>query len=89
MPKKQPHFHKYQRFIWPNGKHYYRCIETNCSHYLPILDLVINKESLCHGVNCNNLVLITQEDVSKGIVKPMCDSCRDKRKKEKEEMLRV
>lgn len=83
------HFHKYERQIWPSGKIFYRCMEPNCSHYLPMATLAIGRESLCWGRGCNNLVLITKEDVAKGIKSPMCDRCKEKRKQIRQELSRI
>jgi hypothetical protein len=83
------HYHKYERQTWPNGKPFYKCMEPNCPHYLPVAILVIGKESLCWGYLCNNLVQITKEDVAKGIKNPMCGSCKDKRKELKDELSRI
>ena len=76
---KQIHYHKYERMKWPNGNPFYKCMEPNCSHYLPVLQLVIGKESLCWGPNCNKLVIITRDDVNRGLRRPMCEDCRRER----------
>jgi hypothetical protein len=86
MAKKALHYHKYMRLNWPNGKAYYKCMEPNCPHYLPIADLVIGRESLCWGYLCSNLVLITKEDVMRAIKYPHCQECREKRKERREEL---
>lgn len=87
--QKAIHYHKYQRFIWPNGKIYYKCMEPNCTHYLPVAETVIGRESLCWGPACNNLVLITKEDVSKGVKFPFCSECKEKRAFRKQELSRI
>jgi hypothetical protein len=83
------HFHQYERFNWPNGKPYYKCIQPGCPHYLPIALLAIGRESLCHGFNCNKLVVITKEDVVKEVKFPMCSDCKDKRRERREELRNV
>lgn len=74
---------------WPNGKVYYKCMETGCPHYLPVADLVIGRESLCWGPACNHLVTITQEMVQKGIKHPMCEDCRSERREQQEELRKI
>jgi hypothetical protein len=82
MARKQ-HFHQYEKFTWPKGSIYYKCMQDGCSHYLPMADLVIGRESLCWG-GCNRLVVITKEMVQKEVKKPMCDGCRAERQANKE-----
>lgn len=90
MPKQQSvHYHKYQLFKWPSGKTFYKCILPGCPHYLPLAHLTIGRESLCHGYMCNNLTVITREDVSRGVVYPMCSECKEKRKERREEMSKI
>jgi hypothetical protein len=87
MPKvRSIHYHKYMRLNWPNGKPYYKCCEPNCPHYLPLADLAVGRESLCWGYLCNNLVLITKEDVMRQVKYPHCEECKEKRKEKREEL---
>jgi hypothetical protein len=88
MPKKQIHYHKYERMNWPNGKAFYKCMEPNCTHYLPVENLVIGRESLCWGYLCNNLVVIEREDILRKIKHPTCDSCKQIQKNKREEVLK-
>ena len=74
-----PHFHRYERMIWPNGKIFYKCMETGCPHYLPVANLAIGRESLCWGPNCNKLVVLSKEDIMRGVKKPICEGCRTER----------
>jgi hypothetical protein len=83
---KSIHYHKYQRLTWPSGKAYYKCMEPNCPHYLPVAELAIGRESLCWGFLCNNLVLITKDDIIRKTQNPMCDECKEKRKERREEL---
>lgn len=53
----------------------FRCMLPDCSHYLPTLEMVINKLSLCWG--CEQQFLITKEHVER--VKPTCESCVSKK----------
>lgn len=64
-------------------------MEPGCPHYLPVLDLAINRESLCWGPGCNKLVVITLEMVQRGIKHPMCEDCRDERKEQREALMKV
>jgi hypothetical protein len=87
MPKQaSPHYHKYECFRWPNGKPYYKCMLPNCPHYLPVANTVIGRESLCWGPECNHLVTLTREDVTREIRRPMCEDCKNKRKERKQEL---
>lgn len=86
---KSIHYHKYERMIWPNGKHFYKCMQPNCSHYLPLAELVIGKESVCWGHLCNKLVTITKEDVARKVLHPMCQECKEKRAIRREELKSV
>jgi hypothetical protein len=83
---KPVHYHKYERMTWPGGKIFYKCMEPNCPHYLPTANLVIGRESLCWGYLCNKLVLITKEDIAKGVKHPMCSNCKEKRIAIREEL---
>lgn len=73
------HFHRYERMTWPNGKIFYKCMEAGCPHYLTVATLAVGRESLCWGIDCNKLVIITKEDVMRGTKKPMCNECRELR----------
>ena len=83
------HYHKYERMQWPSGTIFYKCMQPNCPHYLPIADLVIGRESLCWGHECNKLVLITKEDIAKKILHPMCEECKEKRALRRDELRSV
>jgi len=87
--KLSPHYHKYERMNWPNGKAFYKCMEPNCPHYLPIATLAIGRESLCWGWQCNKLVVITKEDIQNEIKKPMCQECKEDRMRRREELRKV
>lgn len=87
--KKVPHYHKYEKMTWPNGRIFYKCMEPNCPHYLPVATLIIGRESQCWGPNCNKLVLITKEDFQKGIKHPMCENCKALRLEKREELGKI
>lgn len=87
--KKALHYHKYERLYWPNGKPFYKCMLVGCKHYLPIADLVINRESICWGPSCNKLVVITKEDVRREVKYPMCTSCKEERAENKEALRNI
>jgi hypothetical protein len=89
MSKKQTHYHKYERMLWPNKKPFYKCMSPGCSHYLPVETLVINRESLCWGPMCNNLVTITRDDVNREVKHPTCDSCKLKKRELREEIMKI
>lgn len=82
---KSPHFHKYEKFTWPGGRSYYKCMQPGCPHYLPVMSLAIGRESICWG-DCGRLVLITKEDVHNEIKKPLCDECKKERADRKREL---
>ncbi len=88
MPKLK-HLHKYERTeIGNKGWIVYRCVLPDCSHYLPSANLIIGKESLCHGI-CDGTVIYTQEDFNQKLKRPMCLACREQRQKQKEAMQSV
>jgi hypothetical protein len=74
--------------LWPNGRVFYKCMLPGCSHYLPVADLAIGRESLCWG-NCNRLVVITKEDVMREVKRPMCSECKEERANRKEALKSV
>jgi hypothetical protein len=77
--KSKGHVHKYERGTIGNGHEIYKCMLTNCPHYLPNVYLAIGRLSLCWG-NCGDAVMLTQDMINKFKVKrPMCDSCRKER----------
>ena len=88
MPKIK-HIHKYERVeIGNKGWVVYRCILPECSHYLPTAQLIINRESLCHGI-CNGIVIYTQDDFNQKLKRPMCASCREQRQRQKEALISI
>lgn len=86
--QRKPHFHKYEKMQWPNGRVFYKCMEDGCSHYLPIASLAVGRESLCWG-NCGRLVIITKQDIQNEIKHPMCDFCKKERAERKEAMSEI
>jgi hypothetical protein len=67
-----------------NGRHrratigyQYKCLITNCSHYMPRPELVEGMLSICNG-GCGNAVIMTKSQLT--LKKPMCQECREKRK---------
>jgi hypothetical protein len=89
MTKKSPHYHKYERMNWDNGKIYYKCMEPGCPHYIPHANLAIGRESLCWGINCNKLVIITKEDIARQALHPMCSDCKRLRALRREELRNI
>ena len=83
------HYHKYERQTWPSGKPFYKCQLPGCNHYLPIAHLAVGRESLCWGTECNHLVTITREDITREVKKPMCQDCKEARKQRKEELSKI
>ena len=90
MSRKYDHIHKYQRVEFggsrlPKFKHIrppyivYRCTHTNCQHFLPEL-MITGKESQCWGT-CGGTLIITQEHITRKIVKPRCSYCKEEREK--------
>jgi hypothetical protein len=84
-----PHYHRYERQLWPSGKAFYKCMLPGCPHYLPLATLAVGRESLCWGTECNHLVIITREDVTREVRKPMCSDCKEARKQRKEELSKI
>lgn len=83
MPKIN-HIHKYERVeVGKKNWIIYRCTLPNCSHFLPTASLIVNKESLCWGL-CGDVTIYTQEDFNQKLKKPMCGSCRELRKAQRE-----
>lgn len=75
--------HKYERMkVGKNDHEIYKCMFPDCPHYLPSLELAIGRLSLCWGIDCHNTVEMTRDMVSnRKTVKPMCESCKEERKK--------
>lgn len=88
-PKKSPVYHKYERFYWPNGKAYYRCMLPGCSHHLALAEMAVGRESICWGHMCNRLVTITKEDVRRLVKYPMCERCKQERQEKREELMNI
>ena len=84
MSKSKNHVHKYERInIGGKSRPYevYKC--TMCTHYIPTA-LAEGRLSLCHG-SCGNAVMMDRQMVIiEKLVRPMCDGCRDLRKKQRE-----
>jgi hypothetical protein len=85
---KRTHYHKYERLKWANGGVYYKCMEVGCSHYLPVAELAIGRESVCWGCD-TKLVPITKEMVIQGVKHPLCDKCKEERKQHLEQMSQI
>lgn len=81
--------HKYERVeVGTKGWVVYKCMLPGCSHYLPSAKLIVNKVSICWGI-CNNTAIYTQEDYEKKLKHPMCDNCREVRRKQREELSKI
>lgn len=87
--EKPVHYHQYERFFWPSGKPYYKCMTVGCPHFLSVAGAAIGRESLCWGDQCNKLVTITKEDVLRQVKRPMCESCKKVRAERRRELSRV
>lgn len=55
----------------------YKCFLPNCTHFMPQIEMTEGMLSLCWG-NCKNFITMTKEMMT--LEKPMCSSCREKRK---------
>ena len=83
------HVHKYERTVIGNKEWVvYRCTLPDCSHYLPVANLIIGKESICWGI-CDGTTIYTQDDYNQKLKRPMCASCRELRQKQKEALSEV
>ena len=78
------HLHKYERIeLGSKGWIIYKCMLPGCTHYLPMAKLIVGKESLCWGL-CDGTVIYTQDDYEKKLKHPMCESCREQRKEQRQ-----
>lgn len=61
----------------------FKCLD--CAHYLPMPELMIGRESRCHGV-CGGTVVYSKDDFQQSLKFPMCGKCRELRKQQKAEL---
>ena len=86
---KLKHTHKYERVeVGKNGWVVYRCVLPNCSHYLPRMELVVGKQSICWGV-CDGTTIYSQDDYNQKLKRPMCSGCRAIRQMQKDQLRSV
>lgn len=52
----------------------YACNLPDCSHFMPDKKMVLHKKSICF--ECQNEFTITQDILTRSIVKPRCPKCR-------------
>ncbi len=80
IPKKTKHIHKYiRRNIGTKEKptERYCCADSSCTHFMPSLQLVIGKDSICW--ECGDVFQISIDQVQNLIKKPRCYECRTKK----------
>jgi hypothetical protein len=81
------HVHQYQRA--KNGNHpIMRCMTVGCSHFLPNVEMALNRESLCCSCKANKLV-ITQSDLTKQRIKFFCPYCKEALNKQRRSLAGV
>jgi hypothetical protein len=86
--KKPKHMHKYERGKLGDSYEIYRCVLTECTHYIP-LSLADGKLSLCWG-NCGNAVMLDKQMINQAKTKrPICDSCKEIKRKQREFLLSI
>lgn len=93
------HVHKYERRklgSWKTkGPDVYKCAIPGCTHYMIDLEMVVGRYSQCWGIvglspegyaiDCPNEVEMTRHMIfSEKRKRPLCDSCKEKRKLERE-----
>lgn len=82
------HTHLYERrTIGKNDHVIYKCMIPSCTHFLPQRELAEGRASLCWG--CKTEITITKEIVSENIVRPMCEDCREERKRRNEALAQI
>jgi hypothetical protein len=78
LNKKAPHIHKYELMDFGrHGKKTFRCILTNCPHFLPQISMAIGRLSVCWG-DCGVPLELKPEHLT--IKRPMCNECKEERK---------
>jgi len=82
---KQKHIHQYKKIdIGVRNKYeVYKCVLPGCTHYMPNMNSVVNSLSMCNG-GCGKTLLMTQAIVTARTEKPLCEKCKEIRKKERE-----
>lgn len=83
------HVHKYERVeAGKKGWVIFKCMLPGCTHFLPVAKMMVNRMSLCWGI-CDGLAIYTQRDYEVNLKHPMCEPCREIRKNQREEMLKI
>jgi len=81
---KQKHTHQYKKIdIGVKNKYeVYKCVLPGCSHYMPNMNGVVGAVTLCNG-GCGKTLIMTQQIVTNRVEKPICDDCKEIRKKDR------
>jgi hypothetical protein len=84
MPRKSDHeVHKYKRMsIGRRGHEIYKCMRSNCTHYLPSVELAVGR--LCACWSCGLPVEMTQHMIGLGTVRPICAACKKEKIQQRE-----
>ena len=79
--------HRYERMeTGLKKKTVYKCMD--CPHILNNPELMIGRESKCWGI-CGGVVRYTREDYQQGLKFPICEECREERKKQRELLSKI
>ena len=74
--------HKYEKMeVGLKKKVVFKCVE--CPSVLNVPEMMIGSESICWG-DCGGPVKYTRLDFQQGLVFPMCEACREERKRNRE-----
>lgn len=77
--------HKYERFnVGNKGWVVYKCILPDCPHFLSSPELVIGRETICKS--CDNKMIFTKQMCADEIKAPLCEDCKEVKRKSKELM---
>ena len=85
--KKKTHIHQYERVIIGKKGTYIvlKCMLSNCKHFMPDPSLAIGHLSQCPW--CSEPFQLNKENIL--LKKPMCEDCRELRKKTLEQLKEV
>ncbi len=79
--------HKYERMqVGLKNKIVYKCVE--CPTVLNVPEMMIGRESKCWGV-CGGIVKYSREDFMQELKFPICESCRQLRKEQKQLLSKI
>ena len=79
------HIHKYKRLESKNGWVTYRCVLSDCPHFLPMIEMALGRYCICWI--CDNQFQLESSNLRQ--VKPVCKLCAEDRARRREKLIAI